>query len=372
MKFSFQSEHLQKVLPSLNRVISTKTQLPILLNFYISVRNGILYIRATDLEIGIEVSFPVLVEEEGDVTVPAKLFSELISSLSQEKITIQTEGETIEVISKKTKSILNTIPAEDFPQLYDEKGEKFLVLSQDEIEKKLTRVVFAASIDTQRPALSGVLIRREESELLLVATDGYRLSLEKLLGKEKPSEEEQKPLLVPVRTLKELILSKSKSPVSFSVSKKNNQIIFSYDATTLIGRLIDAEYPQFEKIIPSDYGSRVEFDTEEMQKAIKLCSFFARDSANIIKFSLTKEAIVVSANTPSVGKNTVEVEARLTGEENQIAFNARYLMELFQNINEKEMIFEMTGPLSPGVFKLKEDPSFLHIIMPIRVQTETD
>ncbi len=109
-------------------------------------------------------------------------------------------------------------------------------------------------------------------------------------------------------------------------------------------------------------------DREELLKAVKICSIFARESANIIKFSLKEEKIVVSSQTPSLGENTVDVAATLNGEENEIAFNARYLLEVLTILDEEELIFEMTGPLNPGVFKIKSDPSFLHLIMPIRLQ----
>ncbi|MCL5433155.1 MAG: DNA polymerase III subunit beta, partial [Patescibacteria group bacterium] len=158
--------------------------------------------------------------------------------------------------------------------------------------------------------------------------------------------------------------------VKLFVSNKNNQILFQEQDLILIGRLIDAEFPNYQKIIPGEFATQVLFDREELLKAVKICSIFARDSANIIKLSFQKEKIVVSANSPSVGQNTVDVEAKLKGEENEIAFNARYLLDLLGNITENDMIFEMTGPLNPGVFKIQGDDTFLHIIMPIRVQNE--
>jgi DNA polymerase-3 subunit beta len=152
------------------------------------------------------------------------------------------------------------------------------------------------------------------------------------------------------------------------ISQGSNQILFEKGDTTLVGRLIEAEFPDFEKIIPSDFSVSVSFDSEEMQKAVKICSIFARDAANIIKFSFQKDQIIVSSSASSVGENTVKVDAKLSGEENEIAFNARYLLDLFANVEAKDMVFEMTGPLNAGVFKLKDDHSFLHLIMPIRVQ----
>jgi DNA polymerase-3 subunit beta len=152
------------------------------------------------------------------------------------------------------------------------------------------------------------------------------------------------------------------------ISQEHNQVLFEQGDTILLGRLIEAEFPNFAKIIPSDFSVSVSFDREELLKAVKICSVFARDSANIIKLSLAKDYITVSSGSSSVGENTVDVESVLSGEENEIAFNARYLLDFLGNIEEKELIFDMIGPLNPGVFKVKNDESFLHLIMPIRVQ----
>ena len=180
---------------------------------------------------------------------------------------------------------------------------------------------------------------------------------------------EEQSFIVPARVFKELLaINEEESIISMFVSQGSNQILFEKGQTNLIGRLIEAEFPQFEKIIPSDFSVSVTFDSEEMQKAVKICSIFARDAANIIKLSLKKDHIVVSSSSSSVGENTVNVDAVLSGEENEIAFNARYLLDLFANVSAKEMVFEMTGPLNSGVFKIKDDTSFLHLIMPIRVQ----
>jgi DNA polymerase-3 subunit beta len=149
---------------------------------------------------------------------------------------------------------------------------------------------------------------------------------------------------------------------------EKNQIIFSTSDTTLVGRLIEAEFPNYEKIIPQGSSTKTVFQREDIQRAIKAGYVFARQTAGIIKISIKKNKIIVSANAPSVGQNTIEVDAKTLGEENDIAFNARYLLDFLSNTTSEEASFEMTGPLNPGVFREGDDPSFLHLIMPIRVQ----
>jgi len=374
MKIHVLSENLQKKLPFIFHAVSAKTQLPVLSNLLLEAKNGILTISATDLEIGIQTEIDVNIEEEGEITVPARFFVELVSSFSPGKTTMQTSGKTLEVVNAKTKSTFQTIPKEEFPKLYEEKGEKYAAVKKEAIEDDFAKVVFAASADTGRPSLSGVLFKKKEGEgekgFLLVATDGYRLSLKHAVsqGEEKG---EKKQILIPSRVLREAIGIKEEGDLNIFVSPKNNQVLFSQGGTVLVGRLIEAEFPSYEKIIPSDSITKAMFNKEDMQRAVKTCSIFARETSNIVKFSIKRNAIVVSANTPQVGENVVEVEAEVGGEENDIAFNARYLLELFSNVKEEDFLFEMTGPLSPGVFKIKDDPTFLHLIMPIRVQAES-
>jgi DNA polymerase-3 subunit beta len=145
-------------------------------------------------------------------------------------------------------------------------------------------------------------------------------------------------------------------------------VLFFQGDTVLVGRLIEAEYPEYQKIIPSEFNTKTEVGREDLLKAIKIASVFARETANIIKFSIEKTKITVSANSPSVGQDSADVEAKTTGENNEIAFNAKYLLDILSTLDEEEVVFEMNGPLNPGIFKLKENNSFLHLIMPIRVQ----
>lgn len=368
MKIHVLTSNLQKKLSFINHAVSTKGQLPILLNILLETKENTLLISATDLEIGIQTAVQANIEEEGGITVPARLFTELISSLPEETVTLQTNNKQLEVRTKKTKSTLQTIEKEEFPRLFEEKGDLIASFNRQTIEKSFTSVIFAASQDTTRPQISGILIRKETEGFLLVATDGYRLSL-KHYKAEKAHVKEETPLIVPSRVFKELLVMKEEGQeISVYIAKESNQVLFEQGETILIGRLIEGAFPQFQKIIPADFSVSVSFEREELQRAVKICSIFARESANIIKLSFQKEQILVSSQSSTLGENTVTIEAVLSGEENEIAFNARYLIDLLANVSAKEMVFEMTGPLNPGVFKIKDDASFLHLIMPIRTQ----
>jgi DNA polymerase-3 subunit beta len=375
MKISLISDNLQKKLLYVNHAISTRSQLPILLNLLLEAKEGKLTISATDLEIGITTEVPAKTEKKGTLTVPAKTFVELVGMLPSGKITLETTGEGLVVSGEKEKNIFQTSPAEEFPKLYEDKGQRIMELKKETVEKEFSKVVFAASPDSERPALSGVLVKEEKNGFLLVATDGYRLSLKKhaLQSAKKKQTEGDVSIIIPSRVIRELVqMGKDAEAegIGVYVSREKNQIIFSQNGTALIGRLIEAEFPNYEKIIPTDFSTKTIVDKEDLQKAIKEGNVFARQTAGIIKLSIQKNKILISANAPSVGKNRIEVEAKTTGEENEIAFNARYLLDFLSNTDSETISFEMNGPLNPGVFKETDDPSFMHLIMPIRVQQE--
>jgi DNA polymerase III subunit beta len=370
MKATVLSDNLRAGLSFAHHGISSRSQLPVLLNFLIEAKDGFLYISSTDLEIGIRTKVAAKVEEEGETTIPAKTFLDLLSNITQDKVDLSTKDSVLELTGQKIKTSFPTLPASEFPKLYSGKGEKEAVIKKQLFDQEVSRVAFAAAPDASRPALSGVLVRREGKGFTIVATDGYRLSL-KTNFEADGKKESSVSLLVPARVVKELLALKDENEnenIDLYVSDSSNQVLFEYGDTTLVGRLIEVEYPDYKKLIPDDFGTKVVFDKAEALNAVRACSVFAREAANIVKMTIGKDSIVFSASASSVGENTVEVEAEVQGEENTIAFNARYLLDLFSSVGEGKISFEMNGPLSPGVFRLENDPSFLHLIMPIKVQ----
>lgn len=372
MKIKFLTTNLQQKLSFINHTISTKSQLPVLQNFLLETNKDSIVLKGTDLEIGIETTCFAEVLTEGGITIPVRQFTELINSLPSETITLEVLNNNVVVTSKKTKSVFPTIPKEEFPKLYDEKGVLIAKLKSENLHENISSIVFAASQDTAKPALSGILLKQEKEGFLLVATDGYRLSLKRHTAttfNKDSTENKDAVMIIPARIFREINAVKdSEQEIALYIAKSSNQVIFEIGETILIGRLIEAVYPNYERIIPTDFSAKVDFDREEMLKAVKICSIFARDSANIVKLTIEKDNIKVSSKSAAVGENTVSIDAKLTGEENEIAFNAKYLLDMLSNLSVKNMLFAMTGPLNPGVFKIENDESYLHLIMPIRVQ----
>lgn len=366
MKFSLLSENINSKISTVSHAISNRSQLTILLNFLIVAKGGELLISATDLEIGIISKIPANIEEEGEVTVPARTFLELISNIPSGKVSFYTEKDSLFIESAKTKTQLQTQDPKEFPALYEKKGEELINFDKEWLDKKLKRTVFAASIDASRPVLTGILIKEDKEGKTVVATDGYRLSLERI--KAKSTEIKESSIIIPSRVIKELMTLKESGDIKVYVSPENNQAVFAQGDTEVVGRLIEANFPEYEKIIPKDTSTTAVFSRAQMQNAVKTCWVFAKETSGIIRFAVGDGKITVSSSTPSVGHADIDVEAKIDGEGNEIAFNGRYLIELFSAIDDDEVVFEMTGPLNAGVFKISGDNNFLHLIMPIRVQ----
>jgi len=369
MKITILQENLSKGISSVERFVSTKTQLPILANIYLKAEKKGLRLQATNLETGITLWLRAKIEKEGEITVPARVFSEFLNSLPKEKVELELKEKTLLVSCGSFSAAFNSIAADEFPplpSLGDKKPSAIFPFST--LLPAVEKVSFAAARDEGRPVLTGVKFEPKGEKLILVATDGYRLSVKEL---KKSELKISSPLIVPARSLSEILRIAGESEegkIGLSFTEKGNQAIFSFPDAEIVTRLIEGEFPQYQKIVPSSFSTRLKLGKESFLKAVKTASIFARDSANIVKFRIEKNSLIVSANSPQVGGNKTKVEAEVQGEKKEIAFNCRFLLEFLGKIEEDEIIFEMSESLNPGVFKIPQDSSYLHIVMPVRVQ----
>lgn len=372
MKVTCLQENLLRALTLINRIVPAKSQLPILSHVMLSAKNNSFSLSATDLEIGLKLETPAKIEEPGEITIPARVFLELVATLQAGKIVLTQEETTLSLRAENHRATFQGIPASEFPSFADNGKNRVLHLKAESLRGVLESVVFAAATDEGRPVLTGVLLKSEKGECVFVATDGYRLSLKKTSGGAASGKDMV--LIVPARVLKELRLLIEKEAVGddpsvdFFFTAQQNQIVFRVGGGILLGRLIEGDFPNYEKIIPQTATTKVTIEKETFLRAVKTASIFARESANIVRIAMKDEGIFLSANAPQVGENQSFVDAKIEGAENEIAFNSRFLLEFLTNVAGDELVFEMTGPLNPGVFKVKNDDSYLHLIMPVRVQ----
>lgn len=368
MQFVILKENLAKALSFVGRAVSLKPQLPILSHLLFKTDKNNVIISATNLELGIIYTTIAKVEKEGECAIPGKLLIEFITGLSTDKIEFILEDTTIIIKSGKTKASFATISPKDFPPFPLVPPTK-KTLPLEKLKNALMRTIFSASTDETRPVLTGVRMQVLTGKVTLTATDGFRLSKEIVDITEKKEDFE---VIIPAPSLFEVVKIAQEiqeKEVDFAVIENKNQLVFLFPQTLLFTRVIDGEFPSVDKIIPTSFKTKVTVDKEHLNQSVKTASLFARGAANIIKIKITKDGLNLSANAPQVGSDEDFVEAKVEGEETEIAFNFRFLLDLLSHFPDKDVVFESSGALTPGVFRSPASAStFLHLIMPVRVQ----
>lgn len=361
-------ENFTKALVRASRILSAKPQLPILSSVLLKTNDNGLQVTSSNLEITETIRLGAKVEKPGGICVSARLLAELIAALPQEAVSLSVADGSLHVVCQSVKATIPGVPEAEFPPVGAPEAKELLSMKRESFIAALSSVLFSAATDESRPMYTGVLVERGEDGLVFVATDGYRLSKKTMAagGSKEPLQ-----LVVPARALGEIVKisqeEKGEKTVALAQSQ-NSQIVATVGDVELVMRLLDGEYPPYQKIIPKTHTTRVHFDRQVLLRAAKLAAIFARDNANIVRVTIGSQAVVVAANTPQVGEGSVDVEAQVDGEGGTIAFNSRFLLDLLNNFPGDELLFEMTGALNPGVFKPVKDETFLHIIMPVRVQ----
>jgi DNA polymerase-3 subunit beta len=370
MKVSCSPQTLGQGLHVVSRAVSARSTLPILNNILVQTSPQGLQLTATNLEIGIKQTIPAEVQEEGGITAPARLLTDFVTSLPEEQLslTLDKKSQSLNLRCSRFDANIRGIDAAEFPAVPSTAdGGRTLQINQQELQAAIDQTVIAASADEGRPVLTGVYTQLEGERMVLAATDGHRLAVKTLrAGRGAGASEE---MVIPARALAELsrILRDGKSDVAVTLPAAKNQVFFKTESVELMSRLIEGTYPNYQQVVPGEAKTTVRARTQELLRTTKVVSFFARDSANVIKISTGPGKIILAATTSEVGGNTAEMEAEIEGEELQVALNARYLLDVLQVIGSEEVTLSFNGPLSPGVVKPVGREDYLHIIMPVRV-----
>ena len=367
MKIECTQNNLQKGLAFVSRSVGTRTTMPVLANVLLKTEGGRLRLSATDLEIGVSVFVGSKVDKEGAVTLPARLLSEFVANNNDEKIVINVDGEQASVSSAHYSAKIKGINASEFPNIPEISPDFEVEVGALDFRDAINQTVFAASIDDTRPILSGVLIKAEENNLKMVATDSFRLA-EKTISLEKKVTRKTQ-VVVPARTMVELVrlLEGSEEKVHLRVGE--NQVAFIIGDIYLVSRVIEGAFPDYEQIIPAEVPVHSKVKRRELVDAMKVSTLFARDNANNVKIKVSSMQIEILATSPQLGENTSRVDAKTTGDELEIAFNAKYILDTLMVMKGEEVDMGFVGKINPCVFKSPHDKTFLCIIMPLRVET---
>jgi len=367
LKCSLLRENLQKAIPAVSRLVSAKSALPVLQNILLRTENGRLKLAATDLEMGITYLVGAKIDRNGDITVPSKILTEFISQNTDDKLEFEVVDDSLKISSEKYQANLRGIDAKEFPLIPELKSAELFNLEASALREAISQVVFSAAQDESRPVLSGVLFKIKDATLKMVATDSYRLAEKTIELPNKVKGEVS--LIVPSRALLELARILGPIEGKVAIASSENQILFSVaDEVQLISRLIEGQFPAYEQIIPKESETRAVFATNDLAAGVRVASIFARESANNVKLSLLPEAGVlnISATTLQVGENTSKISGEITGKENEISFNCKFVLDVLAVIKDEKVALEIAGKLSPGVIKPVDKKDYVYIIMPLR------
>jgi len=368
MKVFCNQKDLLNALNITSKAVSQNVVLPVLNNILIKTEGKEMHFAATNLEIAIKYRLQADVRNEGAITVPAKLFTNYVALLPDEKIELNlTDGLTLNVKSSNSQTKIKGIHPDEFPLIPKTEKETTLSVPAKELEKAINQVVFSASVNTSRPVLSGVYFLFDKDILSLVATDSYRLAERKIHIK-KGKDGERFECIVPAKTVMELSKLIQKTTENIEINASKNQILFIIDGIEFTSRLIEGKFPDYERIMPKTSKTKILVDVPALELAAKRVSLFAREDGNSVKMSVTNDGkMLLSTEETKVGEEKAELNISIEGENNKIAFNVQYLLDMLQAVGDEKVFIELNDKLSPIVVKPQKTADYTYIIMPLKI-----
>ena len=364
------------------RAVATRATLPVTQNVLLTTDGGMLRLSATNLEISMTTWVGAMVEEEGSVTVPARLLTEFVNSLGSDRIDIEMEPDSrvLQIKSGRSQANINGTDASEFPPIPTIEEAVVAQVLPSALRTAIARVAFAAATEESRPVLTGVEVKLREGGFTMAAADGFRLAVQH--GELLQSTPDEMSVIIPARTMNELqrLLGDNSDPVDIMLTPQKGQVMFRLqggDTVELVSQLLQGTFPNYDQLIPQGYTTRAILDLQETLRAARTAAIFARDGSNIIRMHVQPNdgeeesggRLLISARSEEVGDNEDVVDvAELEGEEGKIAFNSRYLLDVLSVLERGRVAIETTTSSSPGVFKPTDSDDYVHVVMPMFVQ----
>jgi DNA polymerase III subunit beta len=372
MKIICTKEELTQGVQTIQSALSSRTTLPILLNFLLETENKKVKVVSTDLEMGVKHYIGAEVETDGSITIPAKKFSDILHSLPDGKdveVTVDS-GDKIQVRCGRSRFGIIGAPKSEYPVLPDFNKETAFEVPAGIIGDMIKKTIFASSSDETRHVLNGVFWSAKKGELELVSTDGRRLAV---VGKKNilPKDKEFQ-VIVPTKILAELLRLlgsmdiKADSAEKMLVAVAENQITFQIKTTTLLSRLVGGSFPNYEQVIPSKKDIIVIFDTKELLQVTKRASLCAVDRGGSVRYALKKGALHVTAASQNQ-EFSEEIPVEYSGSEFQVAFNPQFVMDALKHIDTDKISLGLTTPVNPALMEPSGEGDYKFVIMPMRL-----
>lgn len=374
MKASVSQQQLAQGLGVVSRAVSPRSTLPVLANVLLATDEGRLRLAATNLELGISSWIGAQIQEEGSITVPARLLTDLVSTLPNDTVHLSVNPNTFTLTVRCGSSNMEIkgIDAQEFPPMPATDAAEGLRIKVSDFKEMVQQVAFAASSDEARPVLQGVQTTLTGSEISMAATDGFRISVRKV----ELSEPVQKPstIIIPARALNELarIAGDGDSVVCMIIPSGRGQVVFRLESAELVSQLIDGNFPDYKVILPRSFKAHIIVSTASFVKACRQAEIIARNGNNVVRLSLQPNQgrpgqVEVSAQSEETGSNETTIDATIDGPGMVVAFNVRFLREALEVIKTPNMVLETNDHKSPARVQPVGDDSFQHVIMPMHL-----
>ncbi len=373
MKFKVEKNDFLRLLQKTLNIIEKRSTMQILTNALLVAEGQKLVIYATDLEVSVKDECPAQVEIEGRVAVSAKNVFDLVKELADEPVQVFKKANNwLEIRSKKALFNLVGAAAEEFPAFPEIDVKEFTRIQCQVIQEMIEKTIYSVSNDETRYHLNGVYFERSsqenETKFRMVATDGHRLSLiDKkieipLLAKKEGG------VIIPKKGLHELRkLLEASEGGTLEMGFEGSHLVVKKENTVLFIRLIDGKYPNYQQLIPAKMQKKVSVSKENLLSCLRRVSLLSNQKSKGITLSINKNAMEIYSNNPDIGDAKEELEVRYDGEAIKIGFNAKYLMDILNNIKDEEIDIHLNDQLSPGIVRPAADPSYTCVVMPMRI-----
>jgi len=377
MKISCLQQNLSRGLAIVGRAVATRSNLPVLQNVKISTQNDMLVLTGTNLDIAITTKIGAQIEEEGEITIPARLLTDFVNTLPDDRIDIESSADLMSVTLKclRFEANINGTDPSEFPPIPTVDEGSTIKIDPQILKETVDYVAFAAATEDSRPVLTGIKIEVNNDDFTFAAADGFRLAVYQ--GKLSDSIEDNFEFIIPARSMQEIgrLIGTDSSPVEFTVTPAGTHALFNIGNVEIVSQLMPGSFPNYRSLIPENYKNQVLADLSDFTNAVKTASIFARDGSGIVRIQIVgngdSAGLSISSRAEELGENQGEIDARVEGEideESRIAFNNKYLADVLDVLGDGEVVFEMTGASSPGVLRSISKPGYTHVVMPMFVQ----
>ncbi len=374
MKVSCLQENLAKGLSIVSRAVASRSTLPVLGNVLVATDQSRLRLSATNLELAITCWIGAKIEEEGSTTVPAKTFTDIISTLPQGTVemNLNVRMQSLNVRGGTFNNDVKCIDAQEFPIIPQADMTHSVNLNVADLREMIEHVVFAAATDDARPILTGILVKVDGGTVTFAATDGFRLSV-RTAHLSSPASQPVS-AIIPARALAELgrVAGEQEEAAVMTLPPGRGQVIFHLKDVELVSQLIEGTFPDYEHIVPRSYSTRTVMSTEAFRKACRAADIFARENAHTARFKITPGGelqpglVEITAQAAETGSNETSVDATIEGEGLEISFNVKYLVDALNVMSTDNVALETAASTSPGVVRPIGRDDYLYVVMPMR------